>query len=220
MSTFQDLYNTGLKVVVTPVVYDELATTKELSSEFMKRFINSTKYQLRNKNWVDTSKTYFISEISGKLTETRFKRKGRRLFKLSDLCILSHYHVHRLHMKSPFKNEFNRVLLSLAQLLVVVIVIVAESGFVEKYVDDFWKDDKSRYKNESKMTLRETLILYTLLFSFIIMDYIILFITFLEEIIAGRVLKCKHFSLPFSYCKSIKMSKQLKTNTKNTIICN
>lgn len=184
VSTFQDLYNTGLKVVVSPVVYSELAATEGLSPEFMKRFINSAKYELENEDGqVDTSKAYFTTEISGKLAETKLKRKGRRLFKLSDLCILSHYRVHRLHMRSPFKNEVNNVLLSLV-----------ESGFVDKYVDDFWKDDKSKRKSERRGMILCDQSIYVAFFV-IVTGHVISFIVFLGEIIAGRVLKHKHFSL-------------------------
>lgn len=208
VSTFQDLYNTGLKVVVSPVVYNELAVTEGLSPEFMKRFVNSAKYELQSKDGkVDTSKAYFTSEISGKLAETKLKRKGRRLFKLSDLCILTHYRVHRLHMKSPFKNEVNSVLLALT-----------ESGFTEKYVNDFWKNDTSGHKSESGMTLRDHSVYIA--FFVIIVGHIISFIVFLGEIIAGRVLKRGHLSFSFSYCKSIKMPKRSKTNAKNTMAYN
>lgn len=206
VSTFQDLYNTGLKVVVSPVVYDELAATEGLSPEFMKRFVKSAKYELQNKDGkVDTSKAYFTSEISGKLAETKLKHRGRRLFKLTDLCILSHYRVHRLHMKSPFKNEVNSVLLSLI-----------ESGFTEKYVDDFWKDEKSRHKSESRMTLSDHSVYIA--FFVLVVGHAISFIVFLGEIIAGRVLKRKRLSFSFSYCKSMKIPKRSKT--KNIMINN
>lgn len=201
VSTFQDLYNTGLKVVVTPIVYNELAAIEELSPEFMKRFVTD-EHELQNKDGkVDILKVYFMSEISGKLAENKLKRKGK-LFKLSDLCLLSHYRVHRLPMKSPFKNEINSVLLSLV-----------EFGFVEKYIDDFWKNEKTGRKSE--ITLNDHSVYVA--FFIIIVGHIISFIVFLGEIITGRVFKCKHLSLSFSYCKSMKMSKQSKTNAKNTV---
>ncbi|XP_011879021.1 PREDICTED: uncharacterized protein LOC105568180 [Vollenhovia emeryi] len=206
VSTFQDLYKTGLKVVVSPVVYDELATTEGLSPEFMKRFISSAEFAIQDKDGtVDTSKAYFTTEIDGKLAETnnKLKRKGRRLFKLSDLCILSHYRVHNLNVRSPFKTEVDNVLLSLV-----------ESGFSGKYVDDFWKDDKSGRKHENGMTLRDHSVYVA--FFVIIVGHSVSFIVFLGEVIADRVLKRKRFSLSFSYCKSTKVSKQSKINTKNT----
>lgn len=194
VSTFQDLYNTRLKVVVSPVVYDELAAIEELSPEFTKRFVNA-EHEFQNTNGrMDISKAYFTSEISGKLAETKLKHKGKRLFKLSDLCILSHYRVHRLHMRSPFKNEINSVLLSLV-----------ESGFAEKYIDNFWKDEKTESKSESEIILSDHSVYVA--FFVIIVGHIISFIVFLGEI-TGRILKRKQLSLSFNYCKSVKMSKQ------------
>ncbi|KAL0112922.1 hypothetical protein PUN28_012283 [Cardiocondyla obscurior] len=189
VSSFQDLYNTGLKVVVSPVVYDELTTTEGLSPDFIKRFLNSPEYELQNKGgWVDTSKAYFTSEITGKLAETRLKRRGRRLFKLSNLCILSHYRVHRLHVRSPYKSEIDKVLLSLT-----------ESGFVDKYVEDFWRNDKSERKSEKEMILSD----YSVYVAFfvIIVGHVISSIVFLGEIIAGRLLKSKHLTLFCNCCK-------------------
>ncbi|XP_025987573.2 uncharacterized protein LOC113003227 [Solenopsis invicta] len=198
VSTFQDLYNTGLKVVVTPVVYDELAATEGLSPEFMKRFVSSVdEFQNQSLYGMDITKAYFMSEIEGKLKETKLKRiYGKWLFRLSDLCILSHYRVHKLRIKSPFKNEVNNVLLSLV-----------ESGFVVKYVDDFWKDEKSGRKSESgTMSLRDHSVYVAYLV--IIVGHIMSLVIFLGEIIADRV--SKRLPLSFGYCKSIKMSKQSK----------
>jgi len=191
MSTFQELYDTGLKVVVPPVVYDELAATEGLSSEFMKNFIIKYENVIRHKDEkLDISKAYFTSEINAKLTETKLKLSDKQLFKLSDLCILPHYRVHRLQMRSPFKNEVNNVLLSLV-----------ESGFVEKYVNDFWEEKPKREK------MSHVNYFVYVAFFVIIVGHAISFIVFLGEIIAGRILKRKHFSLSFSYCKSMKKLK-------------
>lgn len=208
VSTFQDLYNTGLKVVVSPVVYDEIAATEGLSPVFMKRFVSSID-ELQNENGMDTSKAYFMSEIEGKLKETKLKRMyGKWRFRLSDLCVLSHYRVHGLRMKSPFKNEVNSVLLALV-----------ESGFVGKYVDDFWKDEKSGRKSDSgMMSLRDHSVYVAYLV--IIVGHVISFIVFLGEIIADRISKRKHLTLSFNYCKSMKMSKQSKISAKNTVAHN
>ncbi|XP_036147437.1 uncharacterized protein LOC105835907 [Monomorium pharaonis] len=201
-----DLYNTGLKVVVTPVVYDELAATEGLSPEFMKRFVSSVEEFQNKQGMMDISKAYFMSEIEGKLKETKLKRVyGKWLFRLSDLCVLSHYRVHRLRVKSPFKNEVNSVLLSLV-----------ESGFTDKYVDDFWKDEKSGRKSDGgMMSLRDYSVYVAYLV--IIAGHIISFIIFLGEIITDQISKRKYSSLSHGYCKSKKMS---KIHVKNTVTHN
>ncbi|CAL1677782.1 unnamed protein product [Lasius platythorax] len=174
VSSFQELFATGLQVVVSKVVYDELAASEQIPSELMRRF---TSVGERETISVNTSRAYFTSETDAKVLETKvLGRKGERLFKVSDLCILAHYRVHTIPFKSAFKNEINRALL-----------MTMEYGFTKKHADDFWKDIGTR--NESEIILNHSMyVAYLVIF----MGYAISLLAFARELIASRVSKRQH----------------------------
>ncbi|XP_011634437.1 uncharacterized protein LOC105425396 [Pogonomyrmex barbatus] len=111
VSTFQDLYNTGLKVVVSPVMHDELATIEELSPELAKRFVSTVDY------------------------------------------------------------EFQKF------------------GFMAKYIDEFWKDERNERKNELTLSDHSMYVAFFV----VIVGHIISFIVFLGELIVDQFFKWKYY---------------------------
>ncbi|KAM0731707.1 hypothetical protein ACS0PU_001249 [Formica fusca] len=170
VSSFEDLFATGLEVVAPKMVYDELAASDSLPSGLMRRF---TSVEEKEKISVDTSRAYFTTEMDGKLLETMIlSNKGERLFKISDLCILSHYRVHTIPLKSAFKNEINWALLTLM-----------EYGLAEKHAEDFWKDIVTRKENEIILSDHSIYVAFLV----ILVGYAISLIAFAGELISNRV---------------------------------
>lgn len=127
VSTFEDLYDTEMRVLVSPLIYRQLKAFEELPPGLIKKFKPVYSFA-NNQGKLDTSVALLLSEIDGKLLEITYtNNEGKRFFILSDLCILSHYRAHSLPVKSPFKDDVNRVLLSLT-----------EYGFVKKHLEEFW----------------------------------------------------------------------------------
>lgn len=56
----------------------------------------------------EASKGFFMSEMDGKLAAiTIVNRQGNRFYELTDLRITSHYRVHGLPVRSPYRNEIS-----------------------------------------------------------------------------------------------------------------
>ncbi|EZA52999.1 hypothetical protein X777_07176 [Ooceraea biroi] len=181
ISTFEDLYKTGLKVLVSPIVYDELAESKDISRKFLKRFTPKYSFEddlIKSRKTSKASKAFFMSEIDGKVAEIMIvNRKGDKLYRLSDLCIMSHYRVHSLPIRSPYRSEINGVLLSLT-----------EYGFAKKHMDDFWAREGEK-KTETKIEL--VLSDHSIYVAFIVLlvGYAIAIVAFVGEFTAARALE-------------------------------
>lgn len=125
VSTFKDLFETGLQILVPATLYNEITTMDELSPAFLDRFHLAESE--KDHEILNISKAHFISQIDGKLAEIMtVDRAGRRLFRLYDLCVMRFNRVHRLTVKSPYKNEVDNALL-----------LLMEHGHVKKHIGDF-----------------------------------------------------------------------------------
>lgn len=197
VSTFQELYDTGREVVVSPMMYRELEASEKLSPEFLKRF---TSISENHQSELNASRAYFMSEIDGKLAEiAHVDRNGARLFRLSDLCIMSHYRVHTLPVKSPFKNEINRLLLSLT-----------EHGFVTKYINDFWRNKESRNNEKWGKKINSNAYSVYIASLIVLVGHAAAFVIFVGEILVARYHRRKiSFSAKFSRIMQVK--KNVKT---------
>ncbi|EFN64905.1 hypothetical protein EAG_14641 [Camponotus floridanus] len=174
VSSFEDLSATGLQVMAENMVYDELVANDDLPSGLMGRFTSVEKEERTSMN---TSRAYFKTEMEGKLLEmATLDHKGERLFKVSDLCIMSQSRVHTMPLKSLFKNEINQALLKLV-----------DYGFVKKHKKDFfWKNIT---KNENKIIGSDHSI--NIAFLVILVGYTISLVAFIGELVAGQVAKRK-----------------------------
>ncbi|EFN86097.1 hypothetical protein EAI_12556 [Harpegnathos saltator] len=148
VSSFWDLYKTGLKVLVPPVVYETKRTIgalERLPAAFLRRFQPSLELD-GDPATLDTDQAYFMPETSGKLAElTKLDGRGERLFKVYDLCVMYLYRVHTLPVRSPYKSVVDGVLLALA-----------EHGFTSKHLRDFWeRRGARRTRDRGGITIRD-----------------------------------------------------------------
>lgn len=172
VSSFEDLFATGLGVVVPKKMYNELAASENIPSELMRRF---TWVEETERISFNISRAYFTTEMDGKqLAKSISGRKDEPLFKVSLLCIVSHYRVHMIPLKSAFKNEINFALLTLT-----------ENGLVKKHFANFWNDSATRRNNE--IILRDHSIYVA--FLVILVGYAISLVAFAGELISSRVSK-------------------------------
>lgn len=175
VSSFEDLFATGLQVVAENTVYDELVTDNNLPSGLMGRFTSVGKEERISMN---TSRAYFKTEMEGKLLEIAIlDHKGERLFKVSDLCIMSQLRVHMIPLKSSFKNEINRALLMLM-----------DYGFAKKHKENFWKNVTGN-ENKSIGSIDYSIYIASYI---ILVGYAISFVALIGELITSRIAKRKY----------------------------
>lgn len=184
VSSFEELYQTKLKVLVLPAGYKELATSKDVSSKLLKRFIPTDSFDAelrKSAKMFKATKAFFISEMDGKMAEiTNVNRKGEPLYKLSEFCIISHYRVHTLPVRSPYRNEINRVLLSLI-----------EYGFARKHMDDFWMQKGKKNAEDKTELILSDHSMYVAFFVLFV-GYAIAIVAFVTEFTAARALERSH----------------------------
>lgn len=178
VSNFKDLYETGLKILVPPIVYETIQTIgagERLPSTFFERFQPSVGLE-EDTRTLDTTKAYFMSEMNGKLAElTRVDGEGRRLFKLYDLCVMYLYRVHTLPVRSPYREEINRVLL-----------MMGEHGLTKKHLDEFWERlGERRGRDRSKIIIRDYSKYIGIAAAF--MGCLLSLVVFVGELIVGLV---------------------------------
>jgi len=186
--SFEDLYRTELKVLVSPVVYNELR--KDIPPEFLKSFTPtfsfeehlSTMARLAKLSATSrASKAYFMSELDGKLAEMSIvNRKGNRLYQLCELCIMSHHRVHSLPVRSPYRSQIDGVLLSLM-----------EYGFARKHAGDLWrKEGEKDISEETELVLSDHSVYVAL--AVLLVGHAIAIAAFCEELAAAGISRCRH----------------------------
>lgn len=185
VSNFEDLYETGMTILIPPMIHETIETIrplKKLPPAFLHRFQPSGELD-EDKRTMDTSKAYLMSEMKGEMVElTRLDGAGRRLFRLYDLCVIHLYRVHELPVRSPYRDQVNRVLL-----------IMTEHGLTKKHLDDFWYwlgSQRIRGKGLVKVTIRDfsKYVGITAVFTGCLSSLVV----FVGELIVALLAACRH----------------------------
>lgn len=186
VSSFKDLCETGLKVLVPPMVHETIQTfgpVKQLPAACRDRFRPSTVELEVDRRTLASTDAYFVSETSAKLAElTRVDGAGKRLFKLYDLCVMFLYHVHTLPVRSPYREEIDRVLL-----------IMTERGLAKKHLDESWEQlGVQETKGRGKIVIRD----YSKYIGIIVvfMGCLLSIVVFAGELMVGLLSARKHSS--------------------------
>lgn len=184
VSSFKDLYGTGLEVLVPPLIYETIQTVgpvKRLPPAFLERFRPSAELEDGRDTKLNITKAYFMLETSGKLAElTKVDGAGRRLFRLYDLCVMHFYRVHTLPVRSPYREELDKVLL-----------MMTEHGFTKKYLDEYWEGQGTlAARIRDKFVLRD----YSKYIAIVVVytGCLLSIVVFIGELIVGLLSARKH----------------------------